>query len=79
MSACQYVPDEGTHLINSSSDHMCVQWDITPGLRASVLRGEFQSRHVVGMLSVSFSGSNSRMFESGSRDANACSPIFLHA
>ncbi|KAK1358694.1 hypothetical protein POM88_043168 [Heracleum sosnowskyi] len=72
VSSCQYVPDEDTHdLITSSGDHTCILWDITTGPRTSVFGGEFQSGHTVDVLSVSINGSNSRMFVSGSCDATA--------
>ncbi|KAH8498318.1 hypothetical protein H0E87_017289 [Populus deltoides] len=71
VSSCQYVPDEDTHLITSSGDQTCVLWDITTGLRTSVFGGEFQSGHTADVLSVSISGSNSRMFVSGSCDSTA--------
>ncbi|GFY95102.1 GTP binding protein beta 1 [Actinidia rufa] len=71
ISCCQYVPDEDTHLITSSGDHTCILWDITTGLRTSVFGGEFQSGHTSDVLSVSISGSNSRMFVSGSCDGTA--------
>ncbi|KAK1358695.1 hypothetical protein POM88_043169 [Heracleum sosnowskyi] len=71
VSSCQYVPDEDTHLITSSGDHTCILWDITTGLRTSVLGGEFQSGHTADVLSISINGSNSRMFVSGSGDATA--------
>uniref|UniRef100_A0A7N0TE86 Uncharacterized protein n=1 Tax=Kalanchoe fedtschenkoi TaxID=63787 RepID=A0A7N0TE86_KALFE len=71
VSSCQYVPDEDTHLITGSGDHTCVLWDITTGLKTSVFGGEFQSGHVSDVLSVSISGSNSRLFVSGSCDKTA--------
>uniref|UniRef100_A0A7N0T1I4 Uncharacterized protein n=1 Tax=Kalanchoe fedtschenkoi TaxID=63787 RepID=A0A7N0T1I4_KALFE len=71
VSSCQYVPDEDTHLITGSGDHTCVLWDVTTGLRTSVFGGEFQSGHTADVVSVSISGSNSRLFVSGSCDKTA--------
>ncbi|KAL8151333.1 hypothetical protein V2J09_021141 [Rumex salicifolius] len=68
VSCCQYLPDEDPHLLTSSGDHTCILWDISTGLRTSVFGGEFQSGHTADVLSVSISGSNSRMFVSGSCD-----------
>ncbi|TYG36125.1 hypothetical protein ES288_D13G039200v1 [Gossypium darwinii] len=71
VSCCQYVPDEDIHIITSSGDQTCVLWDITTGLRTTVLGGEFQSGHTADVLSVSINGTNSRVFVSGSCDGTA--------
>ncbi|KAI4342384.1 hypothetical protein MLD38_027021 [Melastoma candidum] len=52
MSSCQYVPVEDNHLTMGSGVHICVLWDISTGLRASIFGGEFQSGHTADVLSV---------------------------
>lgn len=71
VSSCQYVPGQDNLLITGSGDQTCVLWDISTGLRTSVFGGEFQLGHTLDVQSVSISGTNSRMFVSGSCDGTA--------